>query len=176
MCAGLQCFPRVRAAVGVARPLIASSLSHRVLILTVTTAVSIKSVSPLLQVADLQRSRKLYADTLGFTENWFDGEGFAIVCRDGCTLFLAQKQVEVDLRNLAARAARDGYANYDLHFNCEAGTVDGLWAEYRDAGARIADAFANGPIDRDYGIRDFSVIDPDGYELVFGAPLEDGAG
>lgn len=29
-----------------------------------------------------------------------------------------------------------------------------------------------GPIDREYGIRDFSIIDPDGYQIVFGAPIE----
>ncbi len=140
--------------------------------MTVSATASINSVSPLLLVADLQRSRKFYTQILGFTEDWFDGEGFAIVRRGCCSLFLAQKQVNVDLRNRTARAAQDGYANYDLHFNCEAGAIDGLWAEYRAAGAPIPAAFADGPINRDYGIRDFSVVDPDGYDLVFGAPLE----
>ena len=139
--------------------------------MSVKTNKSIKSVSPLLQVADLQRSRAYYTDTLGFAEDWFDGDGFAIMRRGDCSIFLAQKQTDVDLRNQTARAAQDGYANYDLHFHCAPGTIEDLWAEYRDAGAKMPDVFADGPIKRDYGIQDFSITDPDGYDLVFGAPL-----
>ena len=37
----------------------------------------------------------------------------------------------------------------------------------------MPDCFKNGPVTRPYGIRDFSVIDPDGYDLVFGEEIED---
>lgn len=132
--------------------------------------MSINSVSPLLQVTDLSVSRAFYTQNLGFTEDWYDGEGFAILRRDKCSIFLAQKQVNVDLRNVTARRMRDGYANYDLHFNCDTGTIDALWSEYRVAGVSMPADFNNGPVTRAYGIRDFSITDPDGYDLVFGAP------
>jgi hypothetical protein len=32
----------------------------------------------------------------------------------------------------------------------------------------MPDCFQDGPVQRSYGVRDFSVIDPDGYDLVFG--------
>jgi hypothetical protein len=31
----------------------------------------------------------------------------------------------------------------------------------------MPDGFADGPVTKSYGIRDFSVIDPDGYDIVF---------
>lgn len=137
---------------------------------------SIKSVSPLLQVKDLRQSIAFYTTRLGFTEDFFDGDGFAIVRRGGCFLFLAQKQVDADLRNQTARATQDGYASYDLHFHCDRGSIDALWAEYRSAGVPMPPAFDDGPVDRDYGVRDFSITDPDGYDLVFGAPCDAVAG
>ncbi len=139
-------------------------------------AVPIRSVSPLLQVRDLARSLEFYTKRLGFTQDWFDGVGFAIVRRGDCSVYLAQREVEVDLRNRTARRQDNGYANYDLHFYCDGGTIDALWEEYQAIGIEMPSEFAGGPVDREYGIRDFSLSDPDGYVLVFGAPCQPAAG
>jgi hypothetical protein len=32
----------------------------------------------------------------------------------------------------------------------------------------MPDGYKDGPVTRPYGVRDFSVIDPGGYDLVFG--------
>jgi catechol 2,3-dioxygenase-like lactoylglutathione lyase family enzyme len=132
---------------------------------------SLKSVCPLLQVADLDRSRAFYTGKLGFKETWKDPGGFTILSRDECLLFIAPKQREVDLRNATARLTNDGYANYDLHLDCFPGSLDALWKEYKEAGVEMGASFVNGPVTRDYGVRDFSVIDPDGYDLVFGESI-----
>jgi len=136
------------------------------------TMRTIQSVSPLLQVKDLEASIRFYIDKLGFHEQWRDPRGFVILRRDGGMIFLAQKTRDVDLRNTTARAVKDGFANYDLFFDCEHGTIDALWREFKDKGLKMWPQFDNGPVDRPYGMRDIALADPDGYDLVFGAPIE----
>ena len=127
----------------------------------------LKQISPLLQVRDLAASVSFYGQKLGFQTGSIDG-GFSAVRRDDCVIFLAQKTKDVDVTNRAARAVNDGWCNYDLHFHCHLGTLDALYQEFRAKGVMIPDCFKDGPVARPYGIRDFSVIDPDGYDLVFG--------
>lgn len=93
--------------------------------------------------------------------------GFAEVKRDDCLIFLAQKTKDVDVTNKAARAVDDGWCNYDFHIDCETGTLDGLYREFKARGVPMPNSFDDGPVTRSYGLRDFSVIDPDGYDIVF---------
>ena len=127
----------------------------------------LKQITPLLQVRDLAASVSYYGQKLGFKTGAMDN-GFSVIRRDECTIFLAQKTKDVDVTNKAARAADDGWCNYDLHIYCQPGTLDALFAEFRANGAKMPDCFKDGPVMRSYGVRDFSVIDPDGYDLVFG--------
>lgn len=132
----------------------------------------LKQISPLLQVSDLEASVSFYGKKLGFRTGSIDG-GFAMVRRDDCLIFLAQKTKDANITNKTARAVPDdGWCNYDLHIHCQPGTVDALYEEFRAKGVRVPDSFNNGPVTRSYGIRDFSVIDPDGYDLVFGEKCE----
>ena len=127
----------------------------------------LKQISPLLQVSDLETSVSFYGQKLGFRTGSMDG-GFSVVRRDDCTIYLAQKTKDVDVTNKTARAVDDGWCNYDLHIHCQPGTLDALYEEFRAKGVKMLDCFKDGPVTRSYGIRDFSVIDPDGYDLVFG--------
>lgn len=128
----------------------------------------LKQISPLLQVSDLERSLLFYGEKLGFRTGSTEG-GFAVIRRDDCSILLAQKTKFVDVTNKTARAVPDDdWCNYDFHIHCQPGTLDALYDEFRTKGVRMADAYQNGPVTRSYGIRDFSVIDPDGYDLVFG--------
>ena len=45
-------------------------------------------------------------------------------------------------------------------------------AEFKAKGVTISACYADGPIARPYGSRDFSVLDPDGYDLVFAEECE----
>jgi glyoxylase I family protein len=128
----------------------------------------LKHICPLLQVNDLRASLVFYGEKLGFQTGSADEE-FSIVRRDDCTLHLAQRTKVADVTNRAARAAPDdGWCNYDIQFYCQPGTLDALFEEFRSKGVRMPDCYKQGPVKRSYGIRDFSVIDPDGYDLVFG--------
>ena len=128
----------------------------------------LKHISPLLQVSDLTASILFYGEKLGFQTGSIEG-GFSIIRRDDCTIHLAQKTKATNVTNKAARAdPDDDWCNYDLHLYCQPGTVDALYEEFRTKGVRMPDCYKDGPVTRSYGIRDFSVIDPDGYDLVFG--------
>lgn len=126
----------------------------------------LQQICPLLQVRDLAASVAFYGDMLGFQTGGIDG-GFSIVRRDECRIFLAQKTKPVDVTNRAARAVVNGWCNYDLHIDCRPGTLDALYQEFKARGVSMPDCFSNGPVTREYGVRDFSVFDPDGYDLVF---------
>jgi catechol 2,3-dioxygenase-like lactoylglutathione lyase family enzyme len=133
---------------------------------------ALQSITPLLPVRDLDLSIEFYVRKLGFTLE-FQDPGFAGLVRDACRIFLSQKEKpDVDLRNVASKLADDGWANFDLHINCARGTVDELWREFKAAGVPMHESFANGPVNRSYGLRDFSVLDPDGFDLVFAAEIE----
>ncbi len=132
----------------------------------------LKQISPLLQVKDLKASVEFYREKLGFFTGSLEG-GFAAIRRDECLIFLAQKTREADLTNRAARAVDDGWCNYDLHIHCAPGTLDDLFREFCEKGVSMPAGYENGPITRSYGVRDFSIIDLDGYDLVFGEETSD---
>ncbi|MBC8354332.1 MAG: VOC family protein [Planctomycetes bacterium] len=129
-------------------------------------------ISPLLQVNDLERSVSFYGDKLGFIKGKIH-DGFSLVTRNDCTIYLAQKTRNVDVTNKVARASDDGWCNYDLHIHCEPGSLDALCEEFKANGVEMADTFKDGPVTRPYGMRDFSVSDLDGYGLVFGESVDD---
>lgn len=131
----------------------------------------LKQISPLLQVRDLAASVSFYGQKLGFRTGSPEG-GFATVRRDDCLIYLAQKTKDADVTNKAARAIVDGWCNYDLHIHCQPGTLDALYEEFRERDVPMPGGFEAGPLTRPYGIRDFSVIDPDGYDIVFGEECE----
>ena len=134
----------------------------------------LQQISPLLQVSNLETSVTFYGQKLGFRTGSTDG-GFSVVRRGDCSIFLAQKTKDSNVTNKAARAdPDDSWCTYDLHIHCHPGTLDTLYEEFRAKGVRMPDCFKNGPVTRSYGIRDFSVIDPDGYDLVFGEECGEG--
>ena len=120
-------------------------------------------VSPVLLVADLDRSVAFYRDLLGFRSS-LHGEppNFAVVERDEAILLLS----------LAPHGAQL-VPNWHV--------VDKMWNVYvrvDDADAIYAEVQARGcPIDytisnKAHGFREFGVTDPDGYDVAFGQRLD----
>lgn len=104
-------------------------------------------------VSDMVAGLAYYRDVLGFQVTFEYGEplSYACLCRD-----------EVALHLLAAsgtkRLPRHGAICIFVR------DVDQIYAEVAARGARLL----NQPEDRDYGMRDFDVVDPDGNQLTFG--------
>ena len=100
-------------------------------------------------VSDLDRSLAVYT-ALGFTLERRDGH-FAALRRDGMEFFLDQR---AELPPIDASRANVRILTAD---------VDGIWERVGQLGLRVEQPIA----DRYYGLRDFTVLDPDGFGLRF---------
>jgi catechol 2,3-dioxygenase-like lactoylglutathione lyase family enzyme len=114
----------------------------------------LRTVSPILPVADVAAATRFYCDVLGFRVGWTWGDPptVASVCRDAVELMLERRD----------DAIPPGPARIYL-------TMSGVQALHDAAvaaGARVAVPLAA----RDYGMRDCRLVDPDGNELSFGEP------
>jgi catechol 2,3-dioxygenase-like lactoylglutathione lyase family enzyme len=104
-------------------------------------------------VSDIATSLAYYRDVLGFQVTFEYGEplSYACLCRD-----------EVALHLLASSRTKrlPGHGAICVFVR----DVDQIYAEVSGRGARML----NQPEDRDYGMRDFDVVDADGNQLTFG--------
>lgn len=109
-----------------------------------------------IMVRDLDRSIAFYM-ALGFGLERRDG-GFAALRWEDRRLFLDQRS---DLPSLSGPAR----ANVRIL----TADVDAVWALAQTLGLTAERSIA----DRFYGLRDFTVLDPDGFGLRFASPLSD---
>lgn len=109
-------------------------------------------------VRDLDRSLAFYS-ALGFTLERRDG-GFAALRWDNRRLFLDERP---DLPPLA------GHARANVRIITP--DVDQVWKVVQALGARVERPLA----DRYYGLRDFTILDPDDFGLRFASVLSPGA-
>jgi len=104
-------------------------------------------------VSDITASLAYYRDAIGFEVTFEYGQplSYACLCRD-----------EVGLHLLAAAVTKrlPGQGGLCIFVR----DVDQIYAELSARGARLL----NRPEDRDYGMRDFDVVDADGNQLTFG--------
>jgi len=119
-------------------------------------------ISPVLLVADLDRSVSYFRDLLGFEcEVYGEPPDFATATRDSATFLLA----------LAADAEQivPNWRIVDKVWNAyiRVDDVDAIYAEVQERGAEIDYTIYDTP----YGFREFGVQDPDGHDIAFGRPL-----
>ncbi len=101
-------------------------------------------------VRDLDRSLAIYT-ALGFTLERRDGN-FAALSWEGREFFLDQRS---DL------VSASGFARANVRILVR--DVDAVWAHVQRLGLRVEQSIE----DRYYGLRDFTVVDPDGFGLRF---------
>ncbi len=101
---------------------------------------------------DLDRALAFYV-ALDFRIERRTGD-FAVVNRGGCRLFLAQnRNAPTDKR----------WTNLRIVVN----DVDAVWTRANELGLPIVVAVG----DRPYGLRDFTLADPSGFEIRFAQPI-----
>jgi catechol 2,3-dioxygenase-like lactoylglutathione lyase family enzyme len=105
-------------------------------------------------VRDLDRSLAFYT-ALGFVLERRDGD-FAALRWEGREFFLDQR-ADLPPSNGPSRANVRILTNH----------IDSLWAAVQKLGAPVERTIE----DRDYGLRDFTILDPDGFGIRFAAPL-----
>jgi glyoxylase I family protein len=127
-------------------------------------ALQIRGLAPLLQVFDMPTSIRFYRDLLGFevvaTSQPGDHFGWALLRLDGVELML-NTAYEDDQRPPAPDPGRvAAHADAALYFGCP--DVDGAYKQLRAQGLDVQK-----PVIRDYGMKQLSLADPDGYSLCF---------
>ena len=121
---------------------------------------------PLLQVFDMQTSLRFYCAVLGFeVVQQTDQDWWAMIRLGDATLML-NTAYEAGRRPPSPDPKRvRGHNDVSLYF--EFLDLDALYAHLRASGCDVKP-----PATTSYGLRQLNVMDPDGYELCFTAPLE----
>lgn len=113
-----------------------------------------KALIPIFLVTDVDAAVRYYTQVLGFIQSFRYGT-YAGVKLDGCELHLTDPG---EPRHVVG--AGTAYVICD--------EVDRYFRTIKEAGARLKSE----PADRQYGMRDFAVFDPDGNQLTFGCDAE----
>ena len=137
-------------------------------------AFKMEGVCPLLQVFDMPTAVRFYRDVLGFevAQNSPlvkspEGEYFhwAMLRRDDVALMLntAYDEGERPAAPDGARIAAHG--DTSLFFGCQ--DVEATYEVIAARGAKVVEK----PMVTRYGMKRFSIVDPDGYSLCFQGPV-----
>ena len=114
------------------------------------------AVVPVLAANDVLQTAAYYRDVLGFAiDDTFSGSEWAMLWADQCQLFLA-------LNPSLAGTAKGQQVSI-----CVPG-VDAMFERHKANGANIISDVEDKP----WGLREYTVEDPNGYHLRFGAHIE----
>lgn len=111
-----------------------------------------------LAVKDLKIEAEYYIDKLGF-ERDFTAPGWE---------FLSFGDFKVMLGECADEVSAEETGNHSWYAHALVENVDEVYQELIDRGAKILSPIANKP----WGIRDFTVVTPDGHRIVYGQITE----
>jgi predicted enzyme related to lactoylglutathione lyase len=120
---------------------------------------SAKKISPMLAAADMEETLAFYREVLGFTATMQSPE-YSIVERDGQTIHFMKAASEEVMR--CVRGHTEIYV--------EVSGIDSLWEHVKAHKNRykIRDLF-----DRDYGMTEFHIEDPNGCLVFVGEPTRE---
>ena len=121
-----------------------------------------------LVVRDLEESSKFYQEALGFKHIFtMPGSGGKPALVHLRWLKYADLLIALsrDSKELSEPRGVGVSLNFNLldRFN---GNIDALAEHARDKGANV-----NGPVDQPWNVREVTILDPDGYRLVFTTPI-----
>ena len=124
---------------------------------------SVSGTSPVVAVRDVTASVVFYETCLGFERELFNPvHNYALVRRGNLMVSFIQASDEGALKatanNVSAQLWMDDVAGY--------------YDEIKDRFADYTDLAPTKPIDRDYGVRELHIKDPDGF-LMFFTDLQD---
>lgn len=117
-----------------------------------------RTLSPIIPVSNVSRSTDFYREVLGF-ETSVHAESYAVLTRGSASLHLTKAENEEVLKVT--------HGNISVYLEVE--EIASLWAHvaaFRDR-YKIRDLF-----DRDYGMREFHILDPDGCLIFVGQKIQ----
>jgi catechol 2,3-dioxygenase-like lactoylglutathione lyase family enzyme len=126
--------------------------------------IQVQDLTPLIQVFDMPTSVAFYRDVIGFeiVMQSQPGDHFDwALLKLGDAALMLNTAYESDQRPPAPDPARRaGHADTTLYFYCP--NVDETYEYLRAKGLAVKK-----PVVRDYGMKQLTVTDPDGYDLCF---------
>jgi len=130
-------------------------------------AINIRGVAPLLEVFDMPTSIAFYCHVLGFrvvrTSQPGDSFHWALLKLNDVQLMLNTAYEDEERPPVPDRDRVVGHADTTLFFGCP--DVDAAYTHLRAQGVDVEK-----PVVRDYGMKQLSVTDPDGFRLCFQWP------
>jgi len=127
------------------------------------TRFELHGMQPVLAVADVRASVVFYCDVLGFHEDFVEGDP-PVHARVVADPTYSSPTVHIRFEPLPAGSRSNPSVYLWIHV---ARDLDELFARFERLGAEILEK----PVDKPWGLRHFSIRDPDGYELTFCAEL-----
>lgn len=121
-----------------------------------TAAYTARKISPMLAVADMEETLAFYYDVLGFTATMKSPE-YSIVARDGQTIHFMKAASEEVMK--CVRGHTEIYI--------EVSDIDSLWQHVKGFKHRYK---IRDPFEREYGMTEFHVEDPNGCLVFVGEP------
>jgi uncharacterized glyoxalase superfamily protein PhnB len=125
---------------------------------------------PTLIVADLEKASKFYQETLGFKHIFTmpgpNGNPALVHLR-----WLKYADLLLALSRNGKKIPEPRGAGVSLNFQMLErfdGSVDALAEQAKAKGANIV----SGPLDQPWNVRELTILDPDGYQLIFTTPLD----
>lgn len=120
-------------------------------------------ITPFMHVDDVDQAVRFFVDILGFTASFHDRGTYAYVERE-----------VVGLRILKASTSpgeeqRPG--NREFRYYIDVKDVDAIVAELKPKIDALWPVRTHGPVDQEYGQREFMVVAPDGDLIVFGQAI-----
>ena len=115
--------------------------------------------APVFPVDDVRMTADYYRETLGFeiTFEWEDPVSYAVLKRgEGVSIHIVSR--DDDTRPSSVHTALYVFVH----------DVDKIYEEYKEKGVEIVNDIG----DRDYGMRDFDIKDPNGYWLSFSMGID----
>ncbi|WFN34218.1 VOC family protein [Methanogenium sp. S4BF] len=117
-------------------------------------------LSPLLAVRDMKKTIEFYTRSLGFHCGMVfpnaENPEYADLSKDGMVLMV------IPAKDHGIRAEETFGIGVMLYLHID-GDIDEYYWELKENGVRVAEDIKDEP----YGVRDFTVTDPDGYQLTF---------
>jgi len=116
----------------------------------------IEQISPMLAVADMSEALGFYSEVLGFSVSMESPE-YSIIGRNGCTIHFmkAADQSVLD--------AVKGHTEIYIRVS----DINSLWAHVQTFQGKYK---MRGLLDRDYGMTEFHISDPNGCLVFIGEP------
>lgn len=125
----------------------------------------LNALAPLLNVEDAERSIRFYVEALNFEvvrKAEFGGSVGWAALRHGDVTIMINRSGQSDS---ATRRERPSYGETVFYFYVE--SAPKLHGILKDKGIEVSDVTIE-----DYGLAEFRLRDPDGYELAFGSEVD----